>query len=160
CGQARDDFAGAPAPADRATQQEFVDAADNVAQGVADVLSEVADQIESPSAADMLWQLTNFPIASNTDDMLKIAHHASAGILRLDRFAQGLGVPGWGAATWRPAGWRAMADRLKEDVNEADFMTQVNDLRAETFPDPDALREGASLLEALAARGADGDAEE
>jgi hypothetical protein len=155
CADARDTFAAAPTPADRNSQAAFLEASDEVTQTVAGVVNDVEDQIEDPALADLSWQLSNFPQGSASDDLLGVAHLASAGITRLDRFAQELGVPNCAAATWRPADWRAMADRLKDEQSEADFMAQVDQLCADTFPDPAALADGGPLLEALAVRAED-----
>lgn len=160
CGEVRDSFASAPTPVDRRSQRAFVEASAEATQTVSDVVDDVADELDGPARADLAWQLNNFPQSGNADELLGVAQQASAAITRIDRFAQELGVPDCGAATWRPADWRAMADQLKEDQNEVEFLAQVDQLCAETFPDPTLLAEGAPLLDALAVRAADDESSE
>jgi hypothetical protein len=149
CTEARQILADAPTPADADSESAFVDASREATQTVATEIEDLGEQVDDPTLADMAWQLNNFPQPTDDEELLGVAHEASAAIVRLDRFAEALGVSQCGAPTWRPADWRAMADRLKEQQSEEAFRADLNQLCAETFPNPARLADGTALLNAL-----------
>src|SRR5918996_336221 len=145
CAEADQTFAEAPTPADADSEVAFIGAA----QAVVGVIDDLTEQVDDRTLADMSWQLNNFPGSTDGDDLLGVAHQASAAIIRLDGFAEALSVSECGAPTWRPADWAAMADRLKREQSEAAFRADLNRLCAQTFPDPALLTHGTPLLAAL-----------
>ena len=151
CSDAREAFAAAPTPADDQTQAEFLEASAQATQAVAGVVDELLQQVNDVGLSDLAWQLNNFPAPTEGQEVLAVAHGASAAIMRLDRLAEDVGVSQCGAPTWRPADWRALADRIKADQSEPAFRQQLNRLCAETFPNPPMLANGTSLLNALVA---------
>lgn len=151
CADARDGFAVAPAPTSAAAEAAFVEASHKATRAVAMVANELAVRGDDRTIADLAWQLYRFPTASDADAALGVAQEASAAIMRVDRFAQVLQVPECGRATWRPADWRAMADRHADRPSEAGFRRRINQLCAETFPEPVLLARGVPLLDALVA---------
>jgi hypothetical protein len=157
CAEARDIFAAAPAPADADSEAAFIAASDRAVGVVRDALDDLFDEMDDPNAAALSWQVNNFPSMTNSDEVLAVAQRASAAIIRIDRFAAALGMPGCGAATWRPADWRTIAGRHKKDQTEAQFRGDLNRICAGSFPNPALLEGGRPLLEALAATDASGD---
>jgi hypothetical protein len=155
CAEARDVFAAAPAPADADSEAAFLEASDQAVGVVQDAIGELSGGADA-SIADLSWQLDDFPTSSDSAAPLVRAQRASAAIVRIDRFAEALSMPGCGAATWRPADWRTLAGRHKEDRTEAEYQESLNLLCSDTFPNPSLLRNGRPLLEALAATGESG----
>ena len=155
CTEARQILADAPTPADAESEAAFIDASQEASRTVAAVIEDFGDQVDNEALADMAWQLNNFPQPGEGDELLAVAHVASAAIVRLDGFAETLGVAECGAPTWRPADWRAMADRLKDRQSEEAFRADLNQLCAETFPNPGRLAGETPLLNALVNSGED-----
>jgi hypothetical protein len=152
CSDARDRLATAPAPTDVASLTAFVDASAEAARAVARAANDVADRGDDQTIADLAWQLHRFPGSSGyPEEVLGIAHEASAAIIRIDRFAEILQVPECGAATWRPADWRALAVWHGNRPGDAGFRREIDRLCAKTFPNPSLLARGVPLLEALVA---------
>jgi hypothetical protein len=155
CADARDHLAVVPPPVDADSEAAFMDASREATRAVASVADDLAERGDDRTIADLAWQLYRFPTAGDADEVLRVAHEASAAITRLDGFAHVLDVPGCGAATWRADAWRAVADRRAEHPSDAAFHRRLDRLCAKTFPDPAALAGGAPLLDALVAgRGA------
>jgi hypothetical protein len=157
CNEARQTLADAPTPADAGSEEAFLTATREATETVATAIGELGDQVDDRTLADMAWQLNNFPTSVNGDDLLGVAHVASAAIVRIDGFAEALGVSECGAPTWRPADWRAMADRLKEEQSEEAFRADLNQLCVQTFENAPLLAEGTPLLEALVGESGQGD---
>lgn len=149
CAEARDILAAAPAPTDEGSRTAFVEAAGEATELVGDAIAGLGGQVDEQAMQDLSWQLGNFPQETGGDEALLVAHEASAAILRIDRFAEALGVSECGAAAWRPADWRALASRLGDDVGESMFRQALNELCADTFPNPRLLADGTPLLPAL-----------
>jgi hypothetical protein len=148
---ARDSFAAAPAPVDADTETAFLDASREATRAAARVADDLAVRGDDTTIADLAWQLYRFPTASNGDDVIGVAHEASAAITRIDQFAQVLQVPECGAATWRADDWRAMAARHADHPDDAAFRRSLMHLCAETFPEPLLLARGMPLLDGLVA---------
>jgi len=149
CTEASDILAEAPAPTDDGAREDFVAAAGEATEVVDEAIAGLGDQVDEQALQDMSWQLANFPRGTGEGEALRVAHVANAAILRIDRFAEALGVSECGAAAWRPAEWRSLADRLADDVDESTFRQRLDALCAETFPNPDMLAEGTPFLPAL-----------
>lgn len=148
CTDARDGLAAAPAPADNGSETAFRQAAEEATRAVGRVADELAGRGDDRTIADLAWQLHRFPSATG-DQSVRAAHEASAAITRIDGLAQVLEVPACGAATWRPAGWRAMASRHADRPSDDTFRHDINQLCANTFPNPSLLDAGVPLLTAL-----------
>lgn len=151
CVDARDEFSAAPAPVDADTETAFLEASREATRAVARVADDLAARGDDMTIADLAWQLYRFPAASDADDVLAVAHEASAAITRIDQFATVLAVPECGAATWRTDDWSAMAARHADRPNDAAFRRSLMRLCAETFPEPSLLTSGMPLLDALVA---------
>lgn len=158
CTEAEQVFADAPVPADDGSREQFLQAAGEATTIVQDAIDDLEDAVDEQALEDMRWQLDNFPHEAGDEDVvLRVAHEASAAIVRIDRFAEALNVTECGAATWRPADWRAMAARVAGEPAEEQFRQQVDQLCAQTFPEPELLASGEPLLSSLVG-GAEDDA--
>jgi hypothetical protein len=157
CAEARQTLADAPTPADADTEAAFLTASREATELVATAIGDLGDQVDDQTLRDMAWQLNNFPQATDSGELLGVAHEASAAIVRLAGFAEALGLSQCGAPTWRPADWRAMADRLEEPKSDEAFRADLDALCARTFPNPDRLAEGTPLLPALVGGGGSDD---
>lgn len=151
CTDARGLFAVAPTPVDADADAAFIEASREATQTAADVADNQAARGDDRTIAELAWQLHRFPTATSADEVLGVAHEAQAAIVRIEGFAQTLQVHECGAATWRPADWRIMAGRHADRPNDAAFRRQLDQLCAETFPDPFALADDLPLLNALVA---------
>jgi hypothetical protein len=151
CQDARSQLAAAPEPVNADAEAAFIATSQEAAGTVASVADDVASRGDDPTIADLAWQLHRLSSAGAADEMLIAAHEAQAGIMRIDGFAQTLEVRACGAAMWRPAAWRAVADRHSQRPDDATFRRRLDQLCAETFPEPSLLASGMPLLSALVA---------
>ena len=151
CIDAGDVLAAAPRPADIDSDIAFMEHSQAAAQTVAGIADDLAARGDDRTIADLAWQLHRFPAPGSGDEVLGTAHEAQAAIFRIDGFAQTLRARRCSAATWRPAGWRAMVGRHGRRPDEVTFRRQLDQLCADTFPEPSQLAGGVPLLDALGA---------
>lgn len=135
CIKARDLFAAAPSPVDQASDAAFLDASDEAVRAATFPARDLTEEVENPALREMHFQLDNFPRLVGAHETIGVAFEARAAIMRLDRFAQQLGVPACGAATWRPDAWASLTDRAADRPTEERFTADLDTLCFDTFGD-------------------------
>lgn len=125
CAEARDTFASAPAPVDDATDEAFLEAASTAFTQAYSPGFDLRDDVDDDALFRLVQYFGQIPGLVGAHTAIDVAYDTRAIIPFLDELAGELGAPACGADSWRLEDYEAMTERLAPDVDEADYLADV-----------------------------------